>query len=161
VTDASARPPAIAVVGPEDFGDLLPLVRAYCDFYEVSPSDEALLALFEALAADPLNEGLQLIARDERSRPLGFATVYWTWSTARAARVGVMNDLFVVPEARGLRVGERLIDACRDHCRRRGAVSLSWQTALDNETAQRLYDRIGGVRERWLDYSLPATPQDA
>ena len=131
-------------------------MRAYCDFYKVAPSDEALLALFEALADDPVNEGLQLIARDEQSGPLGFATIYWTWSTTRAARVGVMNDLFVAPEARGLHLGERLIEACTEECRKRGAVSLGWQTALDNETAQRLYDRVGAVKERWLDYSLPA-----
>jgi GNAT superfamily N-acetyltransferase len=160
MSQPSARPPAIAVVGPEDFADLLPLVRAYCDFYEASPTDDALLTLFEALADDPVGEGLQLIARDDRRTPLGFATIYWTWSTTRAARVGVMNDLFVVPEARGLRLGERLIEACREQCRRRGAVSLGWQTALDNETAQRLYDRVGGVRERWLDYALPVTPAD-
>jgi GNAT superfamily N-acetyltransferase len=153
------RSATIAIVGREDFADLLPLVRAYCDFYEVSPTDDALLALSEALANDPVAEGLQLIARDDKSRPLGFATIYWTWSTTRAARVGVMNDLFVVPEARGLRLGERLIDACTEECRKRGAVSLGWQTALDNEAAQRLYDRVGGTRERWLDYSLPVTPR--
>jgi GNAT superfamily N-acetyltransferase len=155
VSDQPAHAPTIAVVGREDFVDLLPLVRAYCDFYEVSPTDEALLALSEALVADPVHEGLQLIARGARSEPLGFATLYWTWSTARAARIGVMNDLFVAPEARGLRVGERLIEACREQCRARGAVSLGWQTALDNDRAQRLYDRLGGMRERWLDYTLP------
>jgi GNAT superfamily N-acetyltransferase len=71
-----------------------------------------------------------------------------------------MNDLFVTPAARGLRVGERLIEACREQCRQRGAVSLGWQTALDNDTAQRLYDRVGALRERWLDYSLPVAPPD-
>jgi GNAT superfamily N-acetyltransferase len=161
VSDAAPREPTVTIVRRDDLEDLLPLVRAYCDFYEVSPSDEALLALSEALVDDPVNEGLQLIARGEHSRALGFATLYWTWSTARAARVGVMNDLFVAPHARGLRVGERLIEACREQCRQRGAVSLGWQTALDNDTAQRLYDRIGGVRERWLDYSLPVTRHDA
>lgn len=153
------QPPTIAVVGRDDFEDLLPLVRAYCDFYEVSPSDAALIALSEALVADPVGEGVQLIARGARSEPLGFATLYWTWSTARAARIGVMNDLFVVPEARGLRVGELLIEACRERCRARGAVSLGWQTALDNERAQRLYDRIGAERERWLDYTLDVEPR--
>ena len=36
--------PAIAAVGEEDLDDLLPLVRAYCDFYGVAPADAALLA---------------------------------------------------------------------------------------------------------------------
>lgn len=152
--DRAPGSPRIALVTREDFGDLLPLVRGYCDFYEVAPSDSALLALFEALVADPEREGLQLLARHEREEPIGFATLYWTWSTARASRIGVMNDLFVKPEARGLRVGERLIEACLERCRAHGARSLGWQTALDNHRGQRLYDRVGAARERWLDYSL-------
>ena len=39
---------------------------------------------------------MQLIARDAgRQRAVGFATLYWTWQTLNAARLGVMNDLFV------------------------------------------------------------------
>jgi len=154
--------PAIAAVGEPDLGDLLPLVRAYCDFYAVRPSDEALLALSRALIADPEREGVQLIARDPQTgAALGFATVFWTWSTTRGARIGVMNDLFVAEAARGGhggrggRVGEALIAACAERCRARGAVSLTWQTALDNARAQALYDRIGARRSQWLDYDLP------
>ena len=44
-------------VREEDLDDLLPLMRAYCDFYEVAPSDEALLAMSRALIADPEREG--------------------------------------------------------------------------------------------------------
>ena len=147
----------IARVTREDFGDLLPLVRGYCNFYEVSPSDADLRSLFEAIVADPAGEGIQLLARGRGSGPLGFATLYWTWSTARAARIGVMNDLFVVPEARGQRIGERLIEACRDHCRARGATSLGWQTALDNERAQRDLTTASARRGSVGSYSLPVS----
>ena len=41
---------------------LLPLMRAYCDFYRVRPSDTALLSMSRALIADPTREGVQLIA---------------------------------------------------------------------------------------------------
>ena len=144
-------------VGAGDIEELLPLMRAYCDFYAVSPSDEDLLALSRALIEDPAREGVQFIARRADGAPLGFATVFWTWSTTRGARIGVMNDLFVAPEARGAgggRVGERLIAACAERCRAHGAVSLTWQTALDNVRAQALYDRIGARRSQWLDYDL-------
>ena len=43
----------ITRVGPDDLPELLPLMRSYCDFYRVSPSDEDLLALSRALIADP------------------------------------------------------------------------------------------------------------
>ena len=37
-----------------------------------------------ALIADPAREGMQLVARDEAARAIGFATIFWTWSTTRA-----------------------------------------------------------------------------
>jgi len=144
----------IEIVGPADVAELLGLMRAYCDFYEVAPSDESLVALSRALIEDPEREGVQLLARDGGGDAVGFATLYWSWSTARAGRLGVMNDLFVAERARGGGHADRLIMACVEQCRRRGALALEWETALDNARAQAVYDRLGGVRERWLSYSL-------
>jgi len=143
----------IARVAEEDLPELLPLVRAYCDFYEVAPTDEALLALSRALIADPQREGIQLIARDD-GKAVAFATVYWSWATTIAARIGVMNDLYVSPDARGSGAADALIEACRGECGKHGAAELTWQTALDNERAQRVYERVGATRSQWLDYSL-------
>ena len=142
----------IAVVGPADLPELLPLMRAYCDFYQVAPEDQALLTLSQALLADPQREGLQLLARDAAGRAVGFATLYWTWQTLAAARVGVMNDLYVAGEARGIGVADGLIAACLERCREHGATQLIWQTARDNHRAQAVYDRIGATREdQWTD----------
>jgi GNAT superfamily N-acetyltransferase len=146
----------ITRVGEDDLPALLPLVRAYCDFYEVGPPDERLLSLSRALIADPEREGVQLLARDGSSRPVGFATVYWSWDTLRATRMGIMHDLFVAPEARGRGVAEALIEACLGECRRHDAAKLGWQTARDNRRAQRVYERVGATRDEWFDYWLPA-----
>ena len=145
----------IARVTEDDLPDLLPLMRGYCDFYEVAPSDDDLLALSRALLASPECHGVQLIARDRQGSAVGFATVYWTWSTTRAREIGVMNDIFVAEEARGTGLAEALIAACVALCRERGAVALSWQTARDNDRAQAVYERVGARREEWIDYSLP------
>jgi ribosomal protein S18 acetylase RimI-like enzyme len=148
-------------VTDDDLAGLLPLVRAYCDFYAVSPSDEDLLELSRALLADPEREGVQLIARDDNGAAVGFATVFWSWSTLSAARIGVMNDLYVAPGARGTGIADELIRACAEECRVHGAQSLDWQTAKDNERAQRVYDRVGATRAEWVDYSLPVTPKSS
>ena len=142
-----------------DLPDLLPLVRAYCDFYDVSPSDEALLAVSRALIADPNRDGVQLIARSGGEEPVGFATVYWSWDTLIAARVGIMHDLFVIPAARGTGIADLLIEACVEECRRHGAAKLGWQTASDNARAQRVYERVGATRDEWVDYWLAVTPE--
>src|SRR5207248_6313228 len=143
----------IARVAEGDLIELLPLMRAYCQFYEVDPSDEALLALSRALIADPEREGVQLLARNG-GRAVGFATIFWSWATTSAERIGVMNDLFVAPEARGSGVAEALIEACRAECAARGAGRLTWQTAPDNAAAMKVYDRVGATHERWVDYWL-------
>jgi GNAT superfamily N-acetyltransferase len=149
----------ISIVEGTDLDELLPLMRGYCDFYEVSPSDADLLAMSRALIADPEREGLQLIARGEDGEAIGFATIFWTWSTLSAARIGVMYDLFVAVPARGKGVADALIAACAERCRGRGVTSLDWTTAKDNHRAQAVYDRIGATRdERWLDYSLDVSP---
>jgi GNAT superfamily N-acetyltransferase len=137
-----------------DLTALLPLMRAYCDFYEVAPSDDALLSLARALIADPEREGVQLLARGE-GRAVGFATIFWSWATTSAERIGVMNDLFVAPEARGTGLAAALIEACRAECASRGARKLTWQTAPDNAAAMKVYDRVGATREQWVDYWLP------
>jgi GNAT superfamily N-acetyltransferase len=154
-------------VAESTLGDLLPLVRGYLDFYESSPadaplvspggapSDAAMLALSRALIADPEAEGVQFIARDGAGRAVGFATLFWTWSTTAGGRIGVMNDLFVDRAGRGAGAAEALIEACRARCAQRGALHLAWQTAHDNARAAKVYDRVGGQRdERWADYSL-------
>ena len=133
-------------------------MRAYCDFYEVAPSDEALLALARVLIVDS-KEGVQLIARDDAGTAVGFATVLWTWSTLSGARLGVMNDLFVAEGARGGGTADALIAACAERCSERGVTELAWQTAHTNLRAQAVYDRVGAKRdERWLDYSLAVAP---
>jgi GNAT superfamily N-acetyltransferase len=145
---------SIKRVQADDVDELLVLMRAYCDFYEVSPSHEDLLAIARSLIADPINEGVQLVARDAGGRAVGFATVYWTWSTTSACRIGIMNDLFVAEHARGRGIAEELIEACRAECAARGARQLAWQTAPDNLRAQAVYERVGGTREQWVDYWL-------
>ncbi|WP_236728536.1 GNAT family N-acetyltransferase [Mycolicibacterium obuense] len=142
-------------MGESDLPDLMPLMRGYCDFYRVDPDDADLTAMMRALIADP-REGLQLIARDEAGAAVGFATVFWTWQTLYAARVGVLNDLFVTEQTRGTGAGRALIDRCLQLCRERGAQKLVWETAPDNVTAQRLYDGIGAEKSSWLTYELDA-----
>jgi GNAT superfamily N-acetyltransferase len=84
--------------------------------------------------------------------------VFWSWTTLAAARIGIMNDLYLAPAARGTGMADALIQACAHECRLHGAASLDWQTARDNERAQRVYERIGATRSEWIDYSLPVTP---
>ncbi|MHB8658752.1 MAG: GNAT family N-acetyltransferase [Solirubrobacteraceae bacterium] len=143
------------VTGP-DLPELLVLMRGYCDFYGMSPTDEDLLVMARSLIADHDREGVQLLARGKHAEAIGFATVFWSWSTLGGCRIGVLNDLFVSTGARGTGTGTALIEAARERCRRRSVPVLTWQTALDNHRAQRVYDRLGADRAQWLDYWIAA-----
>jgi GNAT superfamily N-acetyltransferase len=145
--------PEVSLVANEaQLQRVLPLMRGYCDFYHVAPPDASLLFMSRALVADPGHEGMQLLATDG-GEDVGFATLFWSWETT-SGRVGVMNDLYVVPAARGRGVGSALINACLEWCRSHGAVRMIWQTAVDNRAAQAVYDHIGATRESWVDYWL-------
>src|SRR3954471_24679011 len=113
----------IAPVTETDIDELLPLMRGYCDFYEVAPSDEALVDMALALLDEPELEGVQLIARDDDGQAVGFATIFWSWSTLAARRIAVMNDLFVSEAGRGGGYADALIEACVDQARARGAAA--------------------------------------
>ena len=138
----------------DDLGALLPMMRGYCDFYEAGPSDDGLMAMARALIAGPDADGMLLVARDGDGIPIGFATVGWKWSSLRAARIAVMEDLYVAAEARGHGAADALIRACADRARELGAPVLSWQTATDNHHAQAVYERVGATGDTWLEYEL-------
>jgi len=153
---ASPPPHTISTAREADLADLLVLMRAYCDFYDASPSDAALLELSRTLLADPQREGFQLIARDAGAMAVGFTTVFWSWDTTEAGRIGIMNDLYVDPAARGTGLADRLIAESLARSAARGACRLEWQTEDDNTRAQAVYDRVGGVREPFMIFTKRA-----
>jgi GNAT superfamily N-acetyltransferase len=144
-------------VGPvreDEFETLLPLIAAYQRFYEVEDiDDERNRAFFRRFLA-PSQDGELLAARDESGAILGYACLYWHFSSLVAAETVLMNDLFVTAEARGRGIGRALIEASRTVARRRGAAWLEWATAPDNHTAQRLYDSMTSAKSTWLEYEL-------
>lgn len=65
-----------------------------------------------------------------------------TWATEDRC---YLEDLFVDPEARGTGAGRALIEAVYAAADERNADQVYWMTQEFNETARRLYDRVGQV----------------
>jgi GNAT superfamily N-acetyltransferase len=143
----------IAPVAGDEFEELLPLIAAYQRFYEVDEIDEernrTFFQRFLALSED----GLLLGARRE-GRLVGYACLYWHFSSLEACESVLMNDLYVAEDARGEGVGRALIEAAVEVARERGAPYVEWATAPDNRTAQRLYNSTGAERSEWVAYEL-------
>jgi GNAT superfamily N-acetyltransferase len=144
----------VSAVREEEFETLLPLISAYQRFYEVDDIDSDRNRFFFRRFLAPSEDGLLLAARDETGAILGYACLYWHFSSLQAVETVLMNDLFVAPEARGRGVGRALIEAAAEVARERGAAWVEWSTAPDNHTAQRLYDSLTDEKSTWLSYEL-------
>ena len=143
----------IAPVAPEEFEELLPLIAAYQRFYEVEEIDEGRNRDFFRRFLSPSKDGLLLGARAE-GRLLGYACLFWHFSSLQAEEVVLLNDLYVEEDARGRGVGRALIEAVAAVTRERGAPFVEWVTAPENHAAQRLYDSTGAERSEWIAYEL-------
>ena len=145
--DPIVRPATVA-----DLDALLPLIAEYQRFYGADPDDGRNREFFRRFLV-PSDDGVLLGAWDG-DVAVGFACVYWTYSSVSAADVALLNDLLVSSTNRSQGVGERLVLAVAEAAREHGCVRLEWRTAPDNERAQRLYDRLDTAKSEWLEYSI-------
>lgn len=136
-----------------DLDSLAPLFDGYRQFYG-QPAD---LGKAHSFLAERIERGesLILLARDEAGAGAGFTQLYPLFSSVRAVRTWLLNDLFVASASRRRGVAAALLKAAAEQARERGAASLSLSTALDNAPAQALYESLGWRRESgFCEYSL-------
>lgn len=83
--------------------------------------------------------------------PIGFALYFFTYSTFLARPSLYLEDLFVVPEARGRGAGRALLRALARIAVRRGCGRMEW-TVLDwNAPAIAFYRKLGArLRRDWI-----------
>lgn len=87
--------------------------------------------------------------------PVGFALFYHNYSTFLAKRGLFLEDLFVIPEARGKGVGYALLSALADVALSRDCARMEWSVLRWNQLAIDFYLRIGAVPlEDWATYRL-------
>ncbi|PEZ71738.1 GNAT family N-acetyltransferase [Bacillus sp. AFS017274] len=91
-------------------------------------------------------ESVVFMAYDE-GNPIGFVQLYPSFSSVSMMRSWVLNDLFVKESARKKGFGEELLNAAITFARETGAKGVSLETGKDNVNAQKLYEKIGFVRE--------------
>jgi GNAT superfamily N-acetyltransferase len=139
---------------PADGGALKALMLAYIvDFYgSPRPDDGKLDVLIAELQNGRISR--KWVAADEAGRLVGFVTLYYTYSTFRAQKVAIMNDLYVAVPFRGTEVAASLFAAIREFAKQDGCAYLGWETAADNARAQYFYEKMGGERGSWVTYSI-------
>jgi ribosomal protein S18 acetylase RimI-like enzyme len=136
-----------------DLESLLPLVQGYRTFYKHPANAQAERRFIEK----HLREGTSTIYIAEvQGHAAGFMQLFKTYSTVHLANAWILEDLFVAPQFRRRGIAEALLSAALKHARDDGASSMFLETAYDNETAQRVYERAGWTREeRFYKYNAP------
>jgi len=127
-----------------ELDSLTELFDLYRKFYEQeSDLDGARKFLKERI----MNEESEVFIALEGSKPLGFVQLYPSFSSVSMQSSWILNDLFVKESARGQGVGEKLMKIALEFAKKTRAKGVLLETAEDNITAQRLYEKLGFERE--------------
>lgn len=147
---------AIRLVTADDFAAWKPLWDGYNAFYGRSGAT-ALPEEFTRVAwsrfLDPA-EPMHALVAERDGQLLGLVHYLFHRSTTNPANSCYLQDLFTVPEARGLGVGRALIEAVYAKAREAGAARVYWQTHETNATAMQLYDKLA-EKSGFLVYRKP------
>jgi GNAT superfamily N-acetyltransferase len=127
-----------------------PLWRGYLAFYEKSVP-EAVTDFTWARIVE--GREIEALIAWEGDKALGLVQYLLHPSTWNMGGNVYLQDLFVVPESRGKRIGRRLIAAVTEASKAKGAGVLYWQTEEFNGTARRLYERVA-KRAPFVRYNI-------
>ena len=128
------------------------LWQGYLEFYRSSLEARVTDELWRRIL-DPQHEIRGLLAESDGGL-LGLVHFFPHAHTWYEAPVCYLNDLFVLPTARGAGIGQHLIEAVAEEARQRGWAEVYWHTQADNTTARRLYDRVTGGTDGFVNYTI-------
>jgi GNAT superfamily N-acetyltransferase len=131
----------IRAVEAADFAPWERLWLAYLRFYRAEVSSEVTATTFRRLC-EQTDGMIGLVAVDEQSGLTGLAHLVFHPSTWSADSYCYLEDLFVIPAARGTGTARQLLDAAFAEAGRRGAARTYWETQEFNAPARSLYDQV-------------------
>lgn len=132
--------PTIRSALPGDETAWRQLWRGYCDFYDAQLPREVTDRTWKRIL-DP-DSAVMCIVAEVEGHVYGFANCVVHENTWETQPVCYLEDLFVLPSARGRGIGAALIEWLRNAMRAEGWARLYWMTREDNVRARRLYDRF-------------------
>jgi GNAT superfamily N-acetyltransferase len=134
---AEIRPVAAA-----DIPALVPLVEQYWIFEDIAGFDAARIAReLSGLLADP-RLGSGWIAR-VKGQAVGYLLAVYVFSLEHLGLTAEIDEFFVLPSARGKKIGEELLRQAEAEFVRRRCTNVSLQLGRGNERARAFYRRQG------------------
>lgn len=124
-----------------DYDQWRPLFEAYHTFYHHTATDAEIRTSWERLLSDDPTTHNGLVA-EQGGRLLGLTHYLFHRHGWKIEQVCYLQDLYVVPEARGGGIARALIEAVYARADDHGAPSVYWLTQEYNYAARMLYDRV-------------------
>ena len=136
----------------DDLEGVASLFNAYRIFYEqTSDVDGSRGYIKERLK----NEDSVIFVVKSNQSFLGFTQLYPTFSSVSMKKAWILNDLFITVDARKQGIGEMLLHAAKDFAIKTDAKGIMLSTAVENSSAQRLYEKNGYERDsQFYQYEL-------
>ena len=138
----------------KDLGVILGLIRELAEYEQLAHLVVATEAdLRHSLFGEPRVAEAALALVD--GRPVGYALWFYTFSTFLGKRGLYLEDLFVVPDARGAGIGRALLTYLARIAIVRGCGRIEWSVLKWNEPAIRFYEGLGARPiDGWTVYRL-------
>ena len=140
---------------PDDADGFVGLIEALAHYEHLEPPDaEARTRLIRDATAGVPRFFTFLAELD--GQLVGYAIYFETYSTFLARPTLYLEDLFVLPEARGKSVGAALFRACAAEAELRGCGRMEWQVLAWNDLALGFYEHLGAapLHADWRCYRL-------
>ena len=135
--------PTLYQAQPKDLDKVASLFEQYRLFYQKKPDPQGAIAFIKARLEN--NDSVIFLAEHQGQSP-GFVQLYPTFSSTAMQKMWTLNDLFVAPEYRQLKIGSLLMKAATQHAIDTQSHSLKLCTAVDNHQAQALYRQMGYLK---------------
>lgn len=139
-----------------DSDALIELILALADFEKLPPPDQAAQArLIEHGFGEKPKFEVWLAEVEGASRPVGYAFIFETYSTFLARPTLYLEDVFVLPEYRGLGIGGALLRHCIQLANDRDCGRMEWSCLDWNVGARRVYEKLNpDPMTEWVHYRL-------
>jgi GNAT superfamily N-acetyltransferase len=134
----------------------LELIDGLADYEKLARPDPAAR---ERLARDAFSEPplFYILLGEVDGQSVGYAFYFFTYSSFLARPTLYLEDIFVLPEARGQGAGLALFKACVQEAVQRECGRMEWQVLNWNAPSITFYERLGARHlDTWLPYRLDA-----
>ena len=127
------------------------LYHKYAEYYQVDIPKDNFDLTWKWLTSE--NYPFWGILADVDSKIVGFAHFRSLPSPLDSCEVGFLDDLFVLQEYRGKKIGYSLIEKVHQIGKSKNWPYINWITKDDNYTARTLYDKIS-TKTDWNFYEM-------